>query len=171
MSQVQNIEMKANCENPDRIRNTLQGLGADFEGADRQIDTYYNVNQGRMKLREGDIENYLIHYERPDQEGPKEARIMLYETDPGTDLKQLLEAALGHWCVVRKSREIYYIENVKFHIDSVEELGSFVEIEAIDRTGDLDKETLRDQCNHYMDRLEINSDQLIDRSYSDLITD
>ena len=71
--------------------------------------------------------------------------------------------------VVDKQREIYFIDNVKFHIDQVEGLGSFVEIEAIDATGQLGIEKLRQQCDYYIALLEINPEDLVETSYSNLL--
>jgi len=66
-----NIEIKARSKEQGKIRDILRLRNADFKGTDRQIDTYFKANSGRLKLREGNIENYLIHYNRADQEGPK----------------------------------------------------------------------------------------------------
>jgi len=164
-----NVEFKARCDHPDRIRRLLRREGAEEKGTDRQVDTYFQMSDGRLKLREGKIENHLIYYERPDRVGPKEALISLHETEPGTSLKGVLEDALGVDVVVRKTREIYFIDNVKFHIDQVEDLGSFVEVEAIDRDGSRDRETLREQCETYLSLFDVDDDQLVSRSYCDLI--
>jgi len=164
-----NVELKARCPNPDEVRSALLELDPEEAGTDHQVDTYFRTNQGRLKLREGNIENNLIYYERPDQSGPKEADIHLYETESGSDLKPMLEAALGVLVVVEKRREIYFLENVKFHIDRVDGLGSFVEIEAIDQTGNFSTDELRNQCQTYMEQLGIDRDQLVSCSYSDLL--
>lgn len=63
-----NIEIKAKSNNQDAIREILKSKNADVKGIDHQIDTYFNVNFGRLKLREGNIENHLIHYQREDKE-------------------------------------------------------------------------------------------------------
>ena len=63
-----NIEIKAKSDNQTMIREILTSKNADFKGIDHQIDTYFNVNFGRLKLREGNIENHLIHYQREDKE-------------------------------------------------------------------------------------------------------
>ncbi len=164
-----NVEIKARCANPDRIRALLAELGADFKGADHQVDTYFNCPQGRLKLREGNIERALIHYHRPDQPGPKESHVTLYHPPRDPALKQALTNALGLLVVVEKTREIYFLDNVKFHIDDVAGLGSFVEIEAIDADGKLSPDTLHAQCRHYMDLFAIDPADLIDRSYNDMI--
>jgi hypothetical protein len=59
-----NIEIKARCNNPDKIRTILKSKAAKFKGIDHQIDTYFKVNSGRLKLREGNIENFLIFFQK-----------------------------------------------------------------------------------------------------------
>ena len=102
------IEIKARCENPDKIRKILIARNAKFIGKDHQIDTYFKVNRGRLKLREGKIENYLIHYDRENAKGPKKSSVLLFKTDPGSSLKSILTKALGVLIVVEKQREIYW---------------------------------------------------------------
>ena len=68
-----NIEIKAKIKNPKRIKQLLIQLKADYKGQDHQIDTYFHVVKGRLKLREGNIENHLIFYQRENQKGPKES--------------------------------------------------------------------------------------------------
>ena len=145
-----NVEIKARCENPNRIREILKSKGADYKGLDHQVDTYFRVNSGRLKLREGNIENHLICYQRENLAGPKESNVLLFKTEPGSILKSILMEALGILVVVEKSREIYFIENVKFHIDDVKHLGSFVEIEAIGDVENVDKAVLHEQCKYYL---------------------
>ena len=165
-----NVEIKARCEEPERLRQILADRGADFRGVDRQIDTYFNCPSGRLKLREGNIEHALIHYERPDQAGPKKAVVSLYHPPRDPALKAALTAALGVRVVVAKTREIYFIDNVKFHIDDVDDLGSFVEIEAIGKTGDIGPEKLRAQCDEYIALFGIPPEDLLTHSYGDMLT-
>ncbi|MCI5058575.1 MAG: adenylate cyclase, partial [Flavobacteriales bacterium] len=68
---IKNVEIKARCKNPDEIRSILRSLNATFIGKDHQVDTYYECSTGRLKLREGNIENALIYYNRPDDPNPK----------------------------------------------------------------------------------------------------
>jgi adenylate cyclase class 2 len=164
-----NVEIKARCGNQDKIRNILKKLNADFKGTDHQLDTYFNVPVGRLKLREGSIENYLIYYQRKNQDDPKESQVTLFQNNPRSSLKSILQKALGILVSVDKTREIYFLDNVKFHLDSVVELGSFIEIEAIDFDGSIDRDVLYKQCEAYMSLLEISSDDLISHSYSDLL--
>src|SRR4051812_43904611 len=91
----------------------------------------------RLQLREGNIENCLVYYERENRAGPKQSDVSLFPVVPDSALKDILSQSLGVLVVVEKQREIYFIDNLKFHIDVVENLGSFVEIEAIDADGSL----------------------------------
>ena len=164
-----NIEIKAKSANQGKIREILKSLNADFRGTDHQTDTYFNVKIGRLKLREGNIENHLIYYEREDKEGPKQSNVILYKSNPESSLKKILTKALGILVIVKKQREIYFVDNVKFHLDAIQDLGTFVEIEAIDKDGTIGKEKLLGQCNHYMNLFEISNEDLIPVSYSDLM--
>jgi len=164
-----NIEIKARCENHEKIRAILTSHKANFRGTDHQIDTYFNVNKGRLKLREGNIENFLIYYTRENKEGPKQSDVILYKTEPKSSLKNILLNSLGILAIVDKIREIYFIDNVKFHIDTVKGLGTFIEIEAIDTNGTVTKEKLLEQCNNFLSLFDIPKDDLISVSYSDLL--
>lgn len=164
-----NVEIKARSNNQDLIRDILKLHRAEFKGIDHQVDTYFKVNSGRLKLREGNIENSLVHYQREDKEGPKQSNVTLYKPENNSSLKDILTKALGILVVVNKSREIYFIDNVKFHIDSVQDLGTFVEIEAIDSEGSLGKDKLLQQCQFFLDLFQISQRDLISVSYSDLL--
>ncbi len=164
-----NIEIKAKSNNQDKIREILKSKNADFKGIDHQIDTYFKVNSGRLKLREGKIENHLIYYERENKKTPKQSNVLLFKSNPKSSLKEILTKALGVLVVVDKQREIYFIGNVKFHIDIVKDLGSFIEIEAIDKEGKIGKDKLLEQCQSYLDLFKISQEDLISVSYSDLL--
>ena len=164
-----NVEIKARCNNPEKIRNYLLTNKAEFKGVDEQSDTYFNVPAGRLKLREGNIENNLIFYERTNQSGPKNSHFHLVKVEDANGLKEVLTKSNGLKVVVKKRREIYYISNVKFHIDEVPGLGSFVEIEAGNVFVDLSQEELKGQCDFYMQEFEIKPEDLIEVSYSDML--
>ena len=157
-------------DQPDRVRKVLTERQADFKGTDHQVDTYFNCPTGRLKLRQGQIENALIYYDRPDTPGPTKAIVTVCPVPPDAALKAALTAALGIRAVVEKTREIYFIGNVKFHIDTVAGLGRFVEIEAIDAAGTIGAERLRAQCEKYVRLLGIRPDDLQSCSYSDMLT-
>ncbi len=163
-----NIEIKAHSVRNDKIRSILKSKNADFKGTDHQVDTYFKVPEGRLKLRQGNIENSLIFYRRENTSQPKESDVSLYRTKEINDLKQVLINALGELVTVDKQREIYFIDNVKFHLDKVKNLGEFVEIEAIGKQEE-EREALLNQCNYYLQLFEINEDDLISVSYSDML--
>ena len=163
------IEIKARCNDPEKIRSILKNKNAREVGKDHQIDTYFNCPNGRLKLREGNIETNLIFYNRPNQEGPKQSDVELYKPNESPKLRALLNKAFGVKVVVDKQREIYFIENIKFQIDQVNNLGSFVEIEAIDMKGNIGREKLLEQCQGLIHLFNIKPTDLIDCSYSDLI--
>jgi adenylate cyclase, class 2 len=174
-----NVEIKAKCHNHATIEQILVDKKARFIGLDHQIDTYFKVPNGRLKLREGNIENTLIFYDRPNQAGPKKSDIILYHVQPDASLKAILEKTNGVLAVVDKQRKIFFIDNVKFHLDEVLGLGQFVEIEAIDTVDEgnpvtggkegLGYDYLLQQCSFYMDLFDIQEVDLLTNSYSDMI--
>ena len=164
-----NFEFKARTHNLAQLENQLLQLNPKFNGEDKQVDTYFNVAKGRLKLREGNIENALIYYERQNTADAKQSDILLYKHQPDPSLKDILTKVHGVKVVVTKIRKIYFIENVKFHFDTIAELGTFVEVEAIDSTGDIGIEKLKAQCKKYADLFELKSSDYISLSYSDLI--
>jgi adenylate cyclase, class 2 len=166
---IKNFEFKAKIEDLERVENKLLTLNPIFQGLDHQIDTYFNVGTGRLKLREGTIEHALINYDRENVAGSKESQIILYQHSPNEALKHILIKQLGVKVVVDKKRKIYFIGNVKFHFDRVENLGTFMEVEAIDSEDAFTTEELKAQCDTYFDFFELAPGDIIDKSYSDLL--
>ena len=164
-----NVEIKARCTDASFIRNYLLNQGAECKGTDQQTDTYFNVTNGRLKLREGNIENALIWYERTNQAGPKNSSVNLVKIEDAKGLKEALRKSSGIKVVVQKKREIYFIGNVKFHLDEVPGLGSFAEIEASNLYADLSQEQLKEQCDFYLEAFGINDADLVEVSYSDML--
>ncbi|HML58382.1 MAG TPA: class IV adenylate cyclase [Ferruginibacter sp.] len=166
---VRNFEFKAKVDSLKPYESKLLGLNPEFKGLDHQIDTYFNVPHGRLKLREGNIEHALINYDRENVAGSKESTVILYVHEPDSALKEILVRQLGVKVIVDKQRKIYYIENVKIHLDTVKDLGHFLEVEAIDRFGVKSIEELIRQCNYFCDYFELTDQNMVDKSYSDLI--
>jgi len=166
---ILNIEFKAKAKDIARLETILQQYKPRYIGEDQQVDTYFNVAVGRLKLREGNIENALIHYERENTAGAKSSHVLLYQHQPDKTLKEILVKTLGIKAVVDKRRRIYFINNVKFHFDRVEGLGTFVEVEAIDKDGSIGKEKLQAQCDGYAALFGIKDEDFCSLSYSDMI--
>lgn len=164
-----NFEFKARAKNILELEALLLQQNPEFIGEDFQTDTYFNVPYGRLKMREGNIENALIHYHRNDVASAKQSDVILYKHNADASLKKILATALGIKVVVEKKRRIYFMGNVKFHFDEVTGLGKFVEVEAIDTDGSIGIEKLKQQCNHYASLFGITDEEFVSRSYSDLL--
>src|SRR5699024_4403566 len=120
-------------------------------------------------VRHGQLENNLIHYLRPDAHEPKDAQVRMVSVDAERALSEVLDAALDRDVVVDKQRRILWLGNVKFHVDTVAELGSFLEVEAIDHDGTRGRGALRAQCHEHMRLLGVDPADLEARSYSDML--
>lgn len=166
-----NIEFKARCTDLDTPRRILEQMDAEYAGRDHQIDTYFRCERGRLKLREGAIENALIYYRRADEADLKRSDIELHRTVEGASLKAVLSGAYGVDVIVEKYRDIYYVDNVKIHLDDVPGLGCFLEVEAIDYDGRRDPNELHRQCEHFRRALRVEHDALVATSYADLINE
>ena len=164
-----NVEIKARTNSQESVRKYLFDHKADYKGTDEQTDTYFKVANGRLKLREGNIENNLIYYTRNNQAGPKSSQFNLVKIEDAKGLKEILTRSCGVKMIVKKKREIYYINNVKFHIDEVPGLGSFIEVEAGNILADKTEAELLEQCNFYLKEFGIKEEDLIAESYSDLL--
>jgi len=167
MSTQQNIEVKARCSDLHRVRQILKSKAAEYRGLDNQLDTYFRVKQGRLKLRTGNIENFVIYYNRPDVKGPKLSKVLLVPTNVGSELAQILSTCLETLLTARKKREIYFLGNVKIHLDSIDGLGQFVEIEA--QSDGRTETELRAQCEECVNLFDIKTEDLLAQSYSDLL--
>ena len=166
---ILNFEFKARTSDLKKSEDQLLLLNPKFIGEDNQADTYFNVTKGRLKLREGNIENSLIWYERRNITGAKQSDVLLYQHNPDKTLKDILIKLHGIKVVVNKTRRIYFVDNVKFHFDTVRELGTFIEVEAIDNNGEIGIEKLKEQCNKYATLFNIQPGDYISFSYSDMI--
>lgn len=169
MGSVKNVEFKAKVPAIESYEQKLLSINPEFKGLDHQVDTYFNVAHGRLKLREGNIENALIQYNRENTAGSKQSDVILYQHQPDPALKNILTLQLGIKKIVDKKRKIYFVDNVKFHFDVVEGLGTFLEVEAIDSTGELTTEFLKSQCDYYKDFFGLTDADMLEGSYSDMI--
>lgn len=134
-----------------------------------QEDTFFRAKRGRLKLRRFD-ENRgeLIYYERSDAQGPTESRYMILPTREPVSLRDALSQALGVSGVVRKEREVYHVAGTRVHMDTVEGLGQFIELEAVLRAGE-SQEDGHARVRELIDALGIADGDLVDRAYIDLL--
>src|SRR5688572_7566332 len=128
----ENLEIKAACPNLAAAREAAIRLAGPAVAVLNQQDTYFHVQAGRLKLREvNDTSAELIFYHRPDDPAARVSRYQLVPVPDPQAMKALLSAALGVRAVVRKRRELLLYANVRIHLDAVENLGNFVELEAV----------------------------------------
>jgi len=162
------VEIKARCENQKFIRDILKSKGARFAGIDNQTDIYFKSNTGRLKLRKGNIEQSLVYYERENIKGIKPSEFILYKTQDVPALEKILRKSLSVLIEVHKTREMYFIENIKFNIDRVQKLGNFIEIEAMTEKEE-EINQLKKIVFDYMKLFKITDNDLQSLSYSDLL--
>jgi adenylate cyclase, class 2 len=162
-----NFEFKARLRDESRVRTVLKQLRARYVGTDHQVDTYFHVPSGRLKVREGKIENALIFYQRTNSPRPRRSSIELMLLPRRNSLRAILSEAIRPRVVVDKKREIYFVGTVKIHLDRVRGLGKFVEVEAITRTGRLNR--ARGQALRFQKIFGIPSRDIVSQSYSDLV--
>lgn len=130
MGARRNIELKARLRDRDGALRVCEELSAVAQGDIHQVDTYFQVPQGRLKLREAQPgRTELVQYFRPDVAGARGCDYQLAPVD--ATVKPLLAEALGIIAVVDKVRTLYLWHNVRIHVDRVEGLGDFLEFEAV----------------------------------------
>ncbi len=165
-----NLEIKAPVADPAAFRAKAQALATETVGTDDQVDTYFCVPSGRLKLRESSLSGaQLIPYLRPNDGGPRRADYQVISVPDPDGLKALLGEMLGVHRVVRKRREIWLVDNVRIHLDAVDDLGDFMELEAVfDGTPATEAEQQR-KVAHLMKELGVDEGDLIATSYEALI--
>jgi len=162
------IELKATLGSLSNARDKIKAMGAHKQGTYRQVDTYFNVQTGRLKLREidGEPTSKLVYYEREDIPDLKMSDILILEIPDPDTLKAILQRSIGVKVTVTKQREIYQHQGTQIHLDNVEDLGTFIEFERPITDLPEDRETLK----KLMEKLKIRPEDLITGSYSDLKT-
>jgi homotetrameric cytidine deaminase len=164
-----NVELKAIDRDPQTTLTVVLAAGAQDLGTLVQTDTYFNVAQGRLKLREQDgSAAQLVAYERPDDPSVRLSRYHLIDVpDPQATLAGLT-ATCGVRVVVHKRRRLLLADNVRIHLDDVRGLGRFVELEAV-AAPDADLGAERAKVDRLRELIDIRDDELQAGSYSDLL--
>ena len=164
-----NIEIKARARNFDDIKARVETLSDTPVQVIPQEDTFFNTPQGRLKLRllSGD-RGQLIYYMRPEQEGPKRSDYRISHTSDPSNLKQVLELAYGIRGVVRKARYLYLVGQTRVHLDDVEGLGQFMELEVVMQDGQSDVEG-QAIAEDLMASLGVERSDLLEGAYMDLL--
>jgi len=166
-----NIEIKARVREFDEMRQRAEKLSDMSLQVIQQEDTFFNTEMGRLKLRILEAERaQLIYYTRPDQEGPKRSDYHIYETADPENLKRVLELTYGIRGVIRKTRYLYIVGQTRVHLDDVEGLGQFMELEVVMQAGQSDAEG-QAIAEGLMTRLGVERGDLLEGAYLDLLED
>lgn len=164
-----NIEIKARLADADHTRALAAKLSDTPPLRLEQRDTFFAVERGRLKLRElADGGAELIWYERADRAGPGESRYQVVPTAQPLPLGRALRRALGVRGVVRKRRELFRVGSARIHVDDVDGLGAFLEIEVVLAPGDT-RERGEALARELMQALELRPEDLVEVAYIDLL--
>lgn len=166
---MRNLEVKARLADLAGARAIAKSLGAEHRGELRQTDTYFRVPAGRLKLRE--IEGApaeLIVYDRPSLADTRTSDYDLTVVEDPIGLKRILSRALGERVVVRKVRELWWVDRTRLHLDRVEGLGDFFEFE-VEVRNDEDPTPRHALASRLRQAFSLTEDRLIAGSYADLL--
>jgi homotetrameric cytidine deaminase len=166
-----NVELKARDADPETTAARCLALGATDHGVLRQRDTYFVGRTERLKLREQDGESELIAYRRADTQQPESSAYVRAPVGDPEPLREALDAALGTRVVVVKRRRLLLWENVRIHLDEVDGLGSFLELEAVIGQADHDHAAAHQKLAQLRSELQISDDAVVAVGYSDLLLD
>ncbi len=166
---ARNIEIKARISSVAALIGPAARLADDGPMEIIQDDTFFQCPSGRLKLRTfTNGEGELIFYRRSDQQGPKESYYVRTPTSAPDSLRETLTLAYGQTGRVRKHRTLYLAGRTRIHLDSVENLGDFLELEVVLREDEPTEVGVR-EAEELMQRLGVSPAQLIDRAYVDLL--
>jgi adenylate cyclase len=170
-----NVETKARCPDGSAVADTLAAAGARFEGRLHQTDTYFKVEGMRLKLREyehrlvggrNEAGAELIRYSRPDSTGARVSEYVRTPVDDPPARRDELAQRHGIQGVVRKQRDLWLLGSTRIHLDRVEGLGDFVELETV--VEGAPGQTDHDEHEGLIELLGIRPEDTLAGSYVDL---
>jgi predicted adenylyl cyclase CyaB len=164
-----NIEIKARIENVAALTPRVAALATEGPLEIAQDDTFFHCVTGRLKLRafSNDL-GELIFYRRVNQAGPKESFYLRSPTSSPETLRESLSLAYGQIGRIRKYRTLFLVGRTRVHLDRVEGLGHFLELEVVLADDEPTDQGVR-EARELMDRLGIQPSQLVEGAYLDLI--
>nr|XP_002127902.1 uncharacterized protein LOC100182215 [Ciona intestinalis] len=167
-----NVEIKAKIDNFDNFIQRVTSLSGDNGSVLEQQDFFYNCATGRLKLRSctenGVNRSQLIFYTRPDSNGPKLSSFIVTPVQELKTMDDILTSTMGRKGIVTKQRTLFMIGQTRVHVDKVERLGNYMELEVMLRV-DQSPEDGAKVANDLMRKLEISESQLVVGAYMDLI--
>jgi predicted adenylyl cyclase CyaB len=170
VSKKTNVELKAKARKLKALRTRLTRMGAQRIGLFHQIDTYFVVPRGRLKIREiCHGKSQLVYYLRENRRRPKTSDVHIASLCDTKTMKTVLSDALGVQSVVRKRREIFMIEGVQVHLDRVDRLGSFIEFEKVVKRRASNIARAKEHLERLMSNLGVTEQDLQRFSYGELL--
>jgi predicted adenylyl cyclase CyaB len=160
-----NLELKIKVDNPVEMIEMLNEINAEFKGELGQIDIYYKIKNGLLKLRLENGSQTLIKYFRNEKTGNRWSDYQLISLERN-DAREYLKDVFEVETVVEKKRLLYLYDNTRIHIDTVKDLGSFLELETLVING---KEDAWKRFQSVIDMLSLDKEDEIRKSYRDLI--
>lgn len=166
---ARNIEIKARVNDVKAMQMRIERLAGANPVILEQEDIFFHVPAGRLKLRiENGFNGQLIHYVRKDITGPKQSDYEIVKVPDAEGLKKILTAALGVRGIVKKKRRLYLYGNTRIHLDKINELGDYIELE-VRQTVRRIKQDPEAQTKEVMKDLSIMQEDLVECAYIDLL--
>jgi adenylate cyclase len=168
---ARNIEIKARVADMEAMAARAARIADEGPWTIEQDDTFFGCRDGRLKLRDfGNGNGELIFYRRPDQAGPGQSEYRITPTEDPEGLRAVLSDALGVTGRVRKTRVLYLADRARIHLDHVEGLGDFLELEVVLTDGESSRPGEAD-ARFLMERLRISDEDLVEVAYVDLLAE
>ncbi len=164
-----NIETKAHLPNLDKVKEIIVAGKGEHIKTMHQIDTYFKVGNGdRLKLRVIDnVDAVLVGYKRQNDSDTKQSERKATHISNVDNTKDLCDFMFGRLVEVIKFRELWIIDHTRIHLDQVEGLGTYIELETL--AEGISVEEAKVEHTELLKHLEINEDDYINVSYSDLL--
>jgi predicted adenylyl cyclase CyaB len=164
-----NIEIKARVRDVKRFRKLVEKISDTGETIIKQEDVFFRSPRGRLKLRVlSPSRGQLIYYERPDTDGPRPSDYFIFETSEPHSLLEVLRKTMDVRGRVRKTRSLYTVGATRIHLDEVDDLGTFAELEVVLKPRQSPKEGAR-TANSVMKAIGIHKSDLVSSAYIDLL--
>jgi predicted adenylyl cyclase CyaB len=166
---LRNVEIKARTFDLAALRKGVAEVSDSGPELLVQRDTFYAAPKGRLKLREfGDGTAELIYYERPDKIEPKTSKYTRTQVADVASMRKLLSQILEAKAVVCKRREVFLVDRTRIHLDEVDDLGTFIELEVVLAENEMESDGQR-VASVLMERLGIRQEDLIEQAHVDLL--
>lgn len=163
-----NVELKLRLADPEAARRRIEAVAEHGPELLEQEDVFFHSRRGRLKLRRSGESAELIYYERPDREEPAESQYLKTACSEPAALEAMLSVALGARGAVRKRRHLYHVGSVRLHLDDVENLGWFLEIEAVLEPSE-EVAVGRRRVRDLLSRLDLDGAEPLAAAYIDLL--